>query len=100
MPLPTSTNVSVETRDSPLASSCAPAATIELAQPRHAPPELPHGHAVPEPSPKQNEVPAEPASRSRTKTSSKLFVSPATRFEALLRNATCRPSAEIEGYVL
>jgi hypothetical protein len=38
-----------------------------------------------------------PVQRSRTKTSSVLFESPGTRFEALLSNATYRPSAEIEG---
>jgi hypothetical protein len=41
-----------------------------------------------------------PETRSRTKTSAHPFVSPATRFEARLRNATYRPSAEIDGVVL
>ncbi len=38
-----------------------------------------------------------PLRRSRTKMSRRPFVSPATRFEAALWNATKRPSAEIEG---
>src|SRR5258705_12456452 len=41
-----------------------------------------------------------PVTRSRTKTSYRPFVSPATRFVALLENTTYRPLAEIDSQVL
>mgnify|MGYP001797557316 CR=1 FL=1 len=56
MPLPLSTNESEDRLDAPLAASRPPVVTIELAQPAALLPLLPHGHAAPDPSPKQNGV--------------------------------------------
>ena len=50
-----------------------------------------------ETAPSSSNTPSLSMSRSRSKTSSNPFVSLATRFEALLKNTTKRPSAEIEG---
>jgi len=51
-------------RAPPVADSSAPSALIELAQPRPAAPLLPHGHAIPAPSPAQNVVTGPPAGAS------------------------------------
>src|ERR1700716_3428550 len=56
MPLPFSKYVSAPTLAVPLPARCAPLAFTEFAQPLPAAPELPHGQAVPLPSPKQNGV--------------------------------------------
>src|SRR5689334_6330866 len=50
----------------PVARSSAPCALTLLAQPLFATPALPHGHAVPLPSPEQKIVPAFTAPLSRT----------------------------------
>src|SRR5262245_50568071 len=49
-----STAVSDVTLDAPLVERCAPPAAAELAQPLPLAPKLPHGHAFPDPSPRQN----------------------------------------------
>src|SRR6187402_3402400 len=54
MPEPTSTSESPAMLATPCAWRCAPLAFSEFAQPLPAAPELPHGHGVPVPSPKQN----------------------------------------------
>src|SRR5262245_42757542 len=72
----------------------------EFAQPLPVLPVLPHGHGVPEPSPKQNVVIVDARPRSRTKTSPQLFVSFATTFDASLRKTTKRPSLELAGVSL
>ncbi len=51
--VPRSASVSLLMLDEPVAARLAPAALIECAQPLPAAPELPHGQAVPLPSPKQ-----------------------------------------------
>src|SRR5689334_4914915 len=53
MPVPSSDSVSFEMLARPVPARCAPAAFTELAQPLPAAPALPHGQAVPVPSPKQ-----------------------------------------------
>ena len=53
IPEPASTNVSAVMLAAPLAASTPPCPS-ELAQPAPAAPLLPHGHAVPVPSPEQN----------------------------------------------
>ena len=47
MPLPTSVSVSKATLGRPLLESCAPLVFCEFAQPRPAPPLLPHGQLPP-----------------------------------------------------
>ncbi len=79
----------------PEAESRAPPVLDEFSQPWSARPLFPHGHGAPVPSPKQ-EARIGGWPRSRTKTSSPAFVSPGTRFDAVLSNATKRPSAEID----
>src|SRR5258705_11822013 len=91
-----STSVSEERFELPEAESSAPPVLDEFSQPWPASPLFPHGQGDPVPSPKQ-EATIGGCPRSRRKTSSAPFVSPATRFEAELWNATKRPSAEIEG---
>src|SRR4029079_14263908 len=54
MLVPTIASVSAAMLGVPVAARCAPAGESEFAQPLPAAPELPHGHAVPLPSPKQN----------------------------------------------
>src|SRR3954469_19299649 len=54
MPVPCSTSVSFAMLGTPVDARFAPFALTELAQPLPALPALPHGHAVPLPSPKQN----------------------------------------------
>src|SRR5262249_40859674 len=53
IPLPRRTSVSAEILATRVASKRAPCTSIELAQPRPAPPTFPHGHAVAVPSPAQ-----------------------------------------------
>src|SRR4029079_5678008 len=60
MPVPCSTSVSFARLDAPVVVRFAPFALTELAQPLPAVPLLPHGQAVPVPSPKQYGTPVGP----------------------------------------
>src|SRR4029079_36203 len=60
MSVPCSTSVSLDKCALPDPDKCAPAELTELAQPLPAAPLLPHGQAVPLPSPEQNVVPEPP----------------------------------------
>ena len=51
IPAPLNTNVSLATLAPPLAINTPPAGSTEFAHPRPIPPEFPHGHAAPLPSP-------------------------------------------------
>ena len=53
MPDACSVSVSCDSMALPVAVSCAPAAFEDVAQPWSGDPKLPHGHAVPDPSPEQ-----------------------------------------------
>src|SRR6478736_6111751 len=60
MPVPCRTSVSLARLALPVVVRFAPFGLTELAQPLPLMPALPHGHAVPEPSPKQYGMPVGP----------------------------------------
>jgi hypothetical protein len=90
----TSMSVSADKLDCPVADKIAPPVDAEFSQPCPGVPELPHGHAAPLPSPKQNGVGA--IVHERTNASANPFVSFGTTEPFVEMNVALDPSPVTE----